>query len=378
MAASASSSGGPSGWSSGVNNSVGGPESSSGSAAAPALEQPDVGGLGLGPRLVVAVVLEIGRGSGLVGVEPGVRISRQVALVEIEVAGVGGVGEVGGVEPRRSVVDARRHDVVIAVGARVGPGVELEVDLGGLGGIGLDRRERAGRSVGVGRSTCGTGVSSSSGVGANRRPSGSSSAARTDSMASRSRSRSSSRWVVSAVTSVSRSAFAALSAATWSFSMRARSSATASAFLCALDSRRSRSCSASASRLTALARGVGHRLGGGLVGLLDRLVGGPLGQHEDLGHLLVGRRRARHHAAATDAGQLGLGFLLGPPGIGQLGLGRLGPLGGRPQVLGQLGDGVVDALEVVVDLFGVVPALPQLRELHIGQELGCSFHDLGW
>ena len=76
--------------------------------------------------------------------------------------------------------------------------------------------------------------------------------------------------------------------------------------------------------------------------------------------------------------ELGLGLGLGPPGVGQLGLGRLGPLGRVAQVLGQLGHGVVDALEVVVDLFGVVPALPQLRELHIGQELGCSFHDLGW
>ena len=93
MAASASSSGGPSGWSSGVNSSVGGPESSSGSAAAPASNSRTwVDSASVRDSWSPSSSRSAG-GAGLVGVEPGARhqpTGRRV--VEIEAAGVGGVG----------------------------------------------------------------------------------------------------------------------------------------------------------------------------------------------------------------------------------------------------------------------------------------------
>ena len=57
------------------------------------------------------------------------------------------------------------------------------------------------------------------------------------------------------------------------------------------------------------------------------LVGGPLGQHQHLGELLLVGGRGGADARPQPFGLL-FGVGLRPTGVGELSLGRLGPLGG--------------------------------------------------
>ena len=127
--------------------------------------------------------------------------------------------------------------------------------------------------------------------------------------------------------------------------------------------------------LGGLRPGVGDDVLGRRLGLLDRRVGGALGQHQ---HLLEGVGAV---VTAGGLGRLALGLVgpglglggglvgggLGPHGLGQLGLGGLGPLDRIPQHVVDLGQALVDAAQVVVDLFGVV-ALLDLGELDVGDD----------